>query len=293
MPDYRKLYNSAGHSEKVSRLTDFEFRVWIQMRASADDFGVGPMIPGKLQGDNRSLARQSPKAVSKEMEEVVAIGLVELFDHQGQSYYFQPDWQDRETVTYPKRSVYPYPPATRISVRTSELIQLAEESLAKKREKKFQKHSPENSQTILKESGDYARVDTRGNPQPITDNPSEDRRDVPQIVTPQPVPLVQSPLKWKHGEHELGFCDWMCLPADLVNQWANRLAVSNRTSVSVERPRVVAWAKSVMASGIVPKGKMYDFWNERWNDSPLSSTPSDGSVTRELAEAEARRRSVR
>jgi len=277
MPDYRKFYNSAGHSEKVSSLTHFEFRVWIQMRASADDFGVGPLIPGKLQGDNRVFAREAKskpreatRALERAMRVVVHVGLFEVFEHQGQEYYFQPDWQDREAISYPKRSVYPYPPADRITPKTLELIQLAEESLSKKREKKSQK----NSEKISKTSGDYAHAGARTSPQPITNNPPEESlRETKPAVLVRPAPVMQSPLKWKHGEHEHGFCDWMCLPVDLVDQFAQRIALSKRTTPAAERSGVLVWARGVMASGVVPTGKMYDFWNAQWDQSRASSDP--------------------
>lgn len=109
MPDYRKLHNGHGNSLKLSKLTDYEFRVWNQYRATADDFGVCPFLPAKLQGDNRRLATHPPAKVLKAMKRLIEVELVVPFDHQGQTFICSLNWQDKEDIKYPRKSLNPLP----------------------------------------------------------------------------------------------------------------------------------------------------------------------------------------
>lgn len=110
MADGRILHRSAGDSAKVAALSDFEYRVWTQYLLSADDCGVMVAEAVKLQADNRAL-RNRPKArVQAALEAVISIGLLATFDHQGQRYVCQFDWQDRQQIRYPRNSVHPVPP---------------------------------------------------------------------------------------------------------------------------------------------------------------------------------------
>lgn len=267
MPDYRKLYNSAGHSEKVSGLTDLEFRVWIQMRASADDFGVGPMIPGKLQGDNRRLAQVPSKAITRSMDLVVSVSLLETFTHQGQVYYFQADWQDREGVGYPKRSVYPYPPLDRVSEKTRKLIREAEKSFARKRKKVFEK------------SDHLAHARTRGN----------GTASNPLATDPEGVP----------GKPDTEFdAFWSAYPRKNGKD-AARKAWRNRH----DRPNLSVLLRAIEAQKRLPQwvkddGQFIPYpatWinQGRWQDSATVTAPSRDHVEREFAESEARRRGDR
>lgn len=111
MPADRLIHPKLGHSEKVSHLSDFEFRVWIQYVLSADDFGVVRGSAVTLQADNDAIACRAPKAVQKAIDHIVSKGLVKTFKHQGWMYLCQPDWQDFQKVTYPSRTINPKPPA--------------------------------------------------------------------------------------------------------------------------------------------------------------------------------------
>lgn len=109
MPDYRKLHNRAGQSRKLAALTDFEFRVWLQYRASADDFGVCPFLAAKLQGDNRALAKRPAAMVFKAMKRTLEVELTVIFTHQDQPYLCQLDWQNFEDLRYPRQTIFPPP----------------------------------------------------------------------------------------------------------------------------------------------------------------------------------------
>ena len=125
MPDYRKLHNGHGNSQKLGDISDFEFRVWNQIRASADDFGVCPLSPPKLQGDNRRLAKEPALKVQKAILRLIEVELIVPFNHQGQTYLCQLNWQDFEDIRYPRQSLHPVPSAEifpLLSEKTSELF---------------------------------------------------------------------------------------------------------------------------------------------------------------------------
>lgn len=125
MPDYRKLHNGHGNSEKLTMLTDFEFRVWNQYRASADDFGVCPLSPTKLQGDNRRLEKVPAAKVLAALKRTIDVGLTLSFVHQNQTFICTPNWQDYEDIRYPRHTLYPVPPPEvfdLLSVKTAELF---------------------------------------------------------------------------------------------------------------------------------------------------------------------------
>lgn len=86
-------------------------------------------------------------------------------------------------------------------------------------------------------------------------------------------PLIVSPLQWSrgHGGHLPGFCDWLCLPADLAEQFAGRSGG--------DLGAVSEWAAGVrqrwQAEHMVPSGRMYDFWNDRWAEAhPPKAKPA-------------------
>jgi hypothetical protein len=122
MPDDRMIHRRLGHSEKVSQLTDFEFRVWVQYLLSADDFGVMRHGGANLQADNDALGAKTTKQVRRAVEELIKAGLLSAFDHQGRAYCYQPDWQDWQKVDYPRTTLHPQPPSDQLSAKTRELF---------------------------------------------------------------------------------------------------------------------------------------------------------------------------
>lgn len=111
MPADRFLHPKAGHSDKVTRLSHFEYRVWTQYMLSADDFGVMRATAVKLQADNDALAQAKPALVQAALEKVIVSGLVRVFEHQGRRYVYQHDWQKWQRVEFPRATNEPKPPA--------------------------------------------------------------------------------------------------------------------------------------------------------------------------------------
>ena len=109
MPDDRFIHPRAGRSHKITMLTDLEYRVWTQYLLCADDFGVMHCTAVAIQNANLHLARRPAKMIKRCLEALVSGGLVRRFEHQGQPYIFQPDWQRWQKVEYPRSTVNPAP----------------------------------------------------------------------------------------------------------------------------------------------------------------------------------------
>ena len=110
MPDDRFLHKRAGQSEKVSQLSDLEFRVWTQYLLSADDFGVMRLSALTIQADNAALELRPIKAVTAALNKIVTVRLLQPFVHQNRAYVYQHNWQDWQKVTYPRQTIEPKPP---------------------------------------------------------------------------------------------------------------------------------------------------------------------------------------
>lgn len=122
MPDDRFLHKRLGHSEKISQLTDFEFRVWTQYLVSSDDFGVMRFSAITLQSDCDAFALRSSKQLQKALDRVADAKLIATFPHQGRIYCYQRDWQDWQKVDYPRGTLHPAPPLGDLSEKTRELF---------------------------------------------------------------------------------------------------------------------------------------------------------------------------
>ena len=124
VPDDRFLHRRAGHSEKVSSLSDLEYRVWTQYMLSADDFGILSFSAAALQADNSALERRSSRSILAALTLLVTCGLLRKFDHQRRSYVFQHDWQDWQKVRWPAKTIHPIPPTDEMSKATIALFRI-------------------------------------------------------------------------------------------------------------------------------------------------------------------------
>lgn len=124
MPDDRLFHKRLGHSEKVGRLTDFEYIVWQAYILSADDFGVLRFTAVSIQADHDRLALKPLRVVQKALACVCGSGLLRTFDHQGQVYGYQHDWQDWQHVDYPRLTIHPMPPPADLETCTEDTRKL-------------------------------------------------------------------------------------------------------------------------------------------------------------------------
>ena len=107
MPN-RIIKESICDSEKVSRMTDFQFRLWIGLITQADDAGRGDARPAILKGRIFPLRDQvTSKQIYDAMRELATIGSVVLYEVDGKPYYAHKNWSDHQRI----RDVKPKYPA--------------------------------------------------------------------------------------------------------------------------------------------------------------------------------------
>jgi hypothetical protein len=123
LPDDRLIHPAFGQSEKINRLTAYERDVWIVYKLAADDFGVMRYAAAPLQKTARWLEDQPAKRLLRALDAIRAVGLVLSFEHQGQTYIFDPVWQTWQKVTYPRSTKQPAPPIDRVDMNTSWLVE--------------------------------------------------------------------------------------------------------------------------------------------------------------------------
>jgi hypothetical protein len=109
MPDERFTHRKEGRSRKLSQLSDFEFRVLSQYRLSANDFGVMLYSPAPLISDNRVFEERTPAAIRKALDRMVELGLLLAFEEQGEWYVCSAEWQEYQTIRYPRETHWPIP----------------------------------------------------------------------------------------------------------------------------------------------------------------------------------------
>ena len=121
MPADRLFHARAGHSAKVSSLSDLEYRVWTTYVLAADDFGVMRADAVAFQAAHDALSTRPAEEIAKCVGRLVEVALVAAFEHQGARYLYQWDWQDFQRVRFPARTLHPLPASAEVSARTHHL----------------------------------------------------------------------------------------------------------------------------------------------------------------------------
>lgn len=175
MSDARILHKRAGGSMKVNSLTNFEYRVWTQYILSANDLSVMPATVSILQADNVFLRREKHRLVQAAFDQLVTVGLMMAFLHQGERFVWQPDWQDWQQIKHPRRTVHPTP-------ETAVIVEYGTPLTVALFEKYFSDIGDVISETFLKSSGKVSEPRVRGharntNPNPNSDLPEESARE--------------------------------------------------------------------------------------------------------------------
>jgi hypothetical protein len=285
MPDDRLFHKRAATSEKVSGLTDFEYRVWTTYLLAADDFGVMRFSALALQSASDALERR--KHLGSAFEQLVKVGLVRVFEHQGKRYAYQPDWQDWQSVRYPRASVLPIPSPEELATCSK-----AQQKLFALKSRAGVEDSPQDSGKVSEKfrtpTGAGGREEANGSR--LTAHASvsgssleESRETFSPINSPsgRMRPILGSPVMEydrKHGSvHVTEFCDWVCFPNDLCDGFARKV-----TGVPFEeaRQQVIAWASQIRAQWagrVVPDGSDYDFWKHQWTATHGGSKPANGA----------------
>lgn len=98
MPN-RVIKESAFTSDKISELSDFEFRLWVGLITQADDIGRGDARPAIIKGRIFALRdRTTLKDIDAALQKLAAVGCVSLYTVGGKPYYQFPKWSDHQRV---------------------------------------------------------------------------------------------------------------------------------------------------------------------------------------------------
>jgi hypothetical protein len=303
------IHRSAGEGERSTKLTDFEFRVWVQYILSADDYGVMLRSPLPLQNGSRALRRKTVKVsdLVSALERLVTLGLVSTFEHHGEQYVWQPDWQDRQNIRYPRPSVLPAPPPSALGAASA------------KTQKLFSKRSGVCSENFQSEHGeravggqDLTTTNTYTNthtgidlPEGVQGEGSGSTSDVPPAWSQSGRrgahgghdTLINGRDQRRHGEHvgpgcELGLC---LLPA-IASDHRARLSKSNDTGPDGRSREqfyrdVIADEQRRLDAGGQPCGDTpWQFWNKRFAEWLGLSPDASQQTTKGARTAAAGRR---
>ena len=98
MPN-RIIKQSAFESEKISALSDFDFRLWVGLITQADDAGRGDARPAILKGHIFPLReRVTAKDIEAALLRLAAGSCVTLYTVGGRPYYQFPNWAKHQRV---------------------------------------------------------------------------------------------------------------------------------------------------------------------------------------------------
>lgn len=105
----RVIKDSIKTSRHVNALSDFQFRVWIHLILSADDYGRGSADPELVK--NLAFPRRkgvTEKQLDDALHVLANIGMVNLYFVDGEPYFYFPKWGEHQRVRT-KVSKFPDP----------------------------------------------------------------------------------------------------------------------------------------------------------------------------------------
>ena len=166
---------------------------------------------------------------------------------------------------------------------------------AQKRWDKEQKPDAMHMQsTTCKQSPvDAKQCSPSSSPSPSASSTSTAVNTVPSAPMPPLISGQANPRDWGriHGNHETGFCDWVCLPDFLFEEF--RLKSGHTKDVDTGRPYVSAWAAGIRAKfhGQTIGEDGLKFWRARWAES---HAPKSKPINiQELLDRETAKKSIR
>ena len=109
MPN-RMIKDSIHSSDKVNAMTDFQFRLWVNLITYVDDYGRGDARPAIIKGSCFPLReRLTLKEIGAALTGLAGIGCVVLYEVDGRPYLCFPNWEKHQQIRN-KRSKFPAPP---------------------------------------------------------------------------------------------------------------------------------------------------------------------------------------
>ena len=98
MPN-RIIKESICTSDKISSLTDFEFRLWVGLITQADDAGRGDARPAIIKGRIFPLRdRVTVKDIDAAVHGLAAKGCVSLYTVGRKPYFWFPTWSEHQRI---------------------------------------------------------------------------------------------------------------------------------------------------------------------------------------------------
>lgn len=98
MPN-RIIKDSISKSERVSGLTDFQFRLWVHLITYVDDYGRGDARPAIIKGSCFPFRdRMTNKDIEKGLADLAGAGCVGLYSVDGKPYLYFPNWEQHQRV---------------------------------------------------------------------------------------------------------------------------------------------------------------------------------------------------
>lgn len=107
----RLIKDSIHTSDKVSAMTDFQFRLWVNLITYVDDYGRGDARAAIIKGACFPLReRVTNKDIDAALSGLAGIGCVGLYEVDGKPFLYFPNWEKHQTIRN-KRSKFPEPPS--------------------------------------------------------------------------------------------------------------------------------------------------------------------------------------
>lgn len=111
MPN-RLIKDSIHTSEAVNAMSDFQFRVWVNLITYVDDFGRGDARPAVIKGTCFPLRdRLTNKDIEAALNALADTGCIDLYEVDGKSYLYFPNWESHQRIRQ-KVSKFPPPPTS-------------------------------------------------------------------------------------------------------------------------------------------------------------------------------------
>lgn len=119
MPN-RILKDSIRTSSTINALSDFQFRLWAYLITYVDDFGRGRAEPDIIKGFVLPRRKGVTEAnIQSALSEMACMGLIQLYDVDGDSYLCFPNWQKHQNVRAAK-SKFPSPEEGRMQLQADD-----------------------------------------------------------------------------------------------------------------------------------------------------------------------------
>ena len=98
---HRVIWDYIHTSESVDKMTDFQFRLWINLITYVDDYGRGDARLSVIKGTCFPLRdRLTLKDIEIALNALAGIGCVSLYEVDGKPYLYLPKWgHTKESVT--------------------------------------------------------------------------------------------------------------------------------------------------------------------------------------------------